>query len=113
MDMKPLELAMSYMDTFFSGTNFDTLHQILAEDCTFEGPLFQAQSAEEYITVLKADPPKDCTYTLLHTLEHGSTVCLFYQFSKPEVATPMAQLFEVRNNKIYKIILIFNTTAFT
>lgn len=111
--MKPLELALTYMDIFFSGTNLDALHYILDEDCIFEGPFFQSRSAKEYITALKADPSKNCSYTLIKSLEHESTACLFYQFEKPGVSTPMAQLFEMRNNKIYKIILIFNTAAFT
>lgn len=110
--MKPLELAQTYMDMVFTGTDLDTLHQILDEDCTFEGPLFQSRSAEEYITALKTDPPKDCSYILIQSLEHESTACLFYQFTKPGVTTPMAHLFEARDNKIHKIILIFNTAAF-
>ena len=101
------------MHIFFSGTELDELHHILDEDCTFEGPFFQSRSAEEYIMALKTDPPINCSYTLIESLEHEATACLFYQFEKPGITTPMAQLFGIKNDKICKIILIFNTTEFT
>ena len=38
--MKPLDLALKYMEIFYSGGDVDELSQILAVDLTFEGRTF-------------------------------------------------------------------------
>lgn len=110
--MTPLKLALSYMEIFFSGMDLDRLGDILHEDCRFHGPFYQFESAQQYIESLKVDPPVDCRYQIIHTFEQDNVVNLIYYFSKPGVSTIMSQLFEVLDNKITSIVLIFDSAAF-
>lgn len=103
---------MWYMEIFFSGRDLDRLYSIVADDLRFTGPLYHFASAREYVESLKADPPVDCHYELRHTFEHGPWVNLIYEFFKPTVRADMSQLFEVRDEKIIRILLIFDTGRF-
>lgn len=110
--MKPLDLAMKYMEVFFSGRNIEHLDQLLARNLTFEGPFCKFSSAGEYLDSLRRDPPEGMRYKILKSFENESCACLIYQFAKPGVTVPMAQIFEIEKNKIRKIILIFDTGLF-
>jgi hypothetical protein len=111
--MSPLELALKYMDLFFTGKNLEELLHFLADDLRFRGPFYEFDTAEAYVSALASDPPEGFEYEVLASFECGSSACLFYQFSKPGISVPMAQLFEVRDGKISRILLIFDTEAFT
>ena len=111
--MTPLELAFRYMEIFFSGKDLARLLDILHEGCQFQGPFYQFSSATEYIISLEADPPVDCSYKIIHSFEQSNVVNLIYEFSKPGVSTTMSQLFEMHDNKIISIVLIFDSAAFT
>ena len=111
--MTPLDIALRYMEVFFSGTNMDALRPLLADDFRFEGPFYTYDSADDYINALKADPPEDFAYTLINAYEGPSSVCLVFEFAKPGIRIPMVQLFELDNGRIRKVLLIFDTGAFT
>jgi hypothetical protein len=100
------------MDIFFSGEDFSELRHVLAPDLAFTGPFFSFDSAEDYIASLEADPPVECSYELLGSFEKESAACLVYRFAKPGVGTTMAQLFEVGDGRIRKILLVFDTAPF-
>jgi hypothetical protein len=108
-----MELALKYMEIFFSGENIEELRHLFAEDLTFRGPLYEFNSAEDYIDSLKSDPPQGFAYEILSSFENSSSARLVYRFSKPGVSTLMAQLFEVSDDKISKIVLVFDTSAFS
>ena len=108
----PLKLAMTYMEIFFSGENLDRLRPLLADDLLFCGPFCEFDSADSYIKSLQSDPPKAFEYKIVGSFGGDSSVCLFYQFTKPGVSTPMAQMFEVKEGKISEILLVFDTGAF-
>lgn len=110
--MKPLELALKYMEIFYSNTDIADLDQILAADLSFEGPFFQYDCAANYLESLRDDPREGLAYKLIHSFEDSSSACLVYQFSKPGISIPMAQLFEIEDGKISRIVLIFDTAAF-
>ena len=107
------DIAKKYMEIFYSGKNIEELNPLLAPNLKFEGPFYKFNSAEEYLNSLKKDPPKAMRYEIIQSFEKGSSVCLIYQFSKPGVSVTMAQLFEMGNDKITKILLIFDTSAFS
>ena len=111
--MKPLDLAFRYMDIVFAGDRIDNLSYLLADKFTFCGPFYEFNSAESYINSLKADPPVGFNYSPIATFEDKSSACLIYQFSKPGISVPMAQIFQIANGKISNILLIFDTGAFT
>ncbi len=110
--MRPLALALKYMEIFYGGSDIEALRPLFAKDLTFEGPFFTFDSADAYLDSLRKDPPEGLDYELITTFENGSHVCLIYQFSKPGISIPMAQLFEIEDDKISKIVLIFDTGAF-
>ncbi len=110
--MKPLELALIYMDCFYNTGNLEALEKILAPSLVFEGPLFTFDSASAYLTSLRDAPPEGMRFELLQAFENQDQVCLIYQFSKADISVPMAQSFKITNNKISKIRLIFDTRPF-
>jgi len=110
--MKPLDLAKRYMENFYSGQKIDDLRSLLSDEFTFKGPFVECHSADEYIASLKCDPPRGCRYVVLHEFETESSACLIYQFSKPGINTPMAQVFSIRDGTISGIRLIFDARVF-
>ena len=111
--MKPIDLALRYMEIFYSGKDLDRLKNILAEDLSFTGPLYTFSSAEEYINSLKEDSPRGMKYEIIKSFEDENGACLIYNFHKESISITMAQWFEVKADKISKINLIFDTDAFT
>jgi hypothetical protein len=49
---------------------------------------------------------------MISAFEDETSACLVYRFSKPDINTPMAQLFEIDNGKIGKNLLIFDSVPF-
>ena len=111
--MKSLDLALKYMNIFYSNTDIMALRPLLADNLVFEGPLFQFDSARAYLDSLKGDDRAGLAYKIIQSFESESSACLIYQFSKPGISVPMAQLFEIEDDKISKIVLIFDTGPFT
>lgn len=109
--MKPLEAALQYINSFFYG-NVSELKNILADDLIFEGPFYKSCSADDYINSLKEDPPGKMNIKILKSYEDKNSACVLYQFSKENISTIMAQLFEIKNDKISKITLIFDSKQF-
>ena len=111
--MKPLDLALRYMEIIYSEEGPQALKEILAEDVRFEGPFFEFDTADDYIAAMEKYPPKDFQYDLVHSYEDQNSACLIYHFTKPGVKTPMMQFFEVDNQRITRILLIFDSAPFT
>ena len=111
--MTPLDLSLHYLEILFSGKDLDRLETILHEELQFRGPFYQFDSAQEYITSLKTDPPLGWSYKIIHAFEQDNIVNLVNYFSKPGVNTIMSQLFQVIDNKITNMVLIFDSAAFT
>jgi len=110
--LKPLELAGKYMDSFFGAAPLDDMEKILAADLEFSGPFFSFFSGDEYLNSLRDDPPRDASYKILNQFENGNSACLIYEFRKPGVRSIMAQRFEIENDSIKRILLIFNARDF-
>lgn len=109
--MTPLELARRYMDIVFSGRDFERLRPLLADDFTFEGPLYQYGSADEYIAALTADPPQGFAYETIRAYEDGPSACLLYTFAKPGFTTNMAQWWEVEGGRVRRTVLVFDASG--
>ena len=110
--MSPKPLALKYMNIFYSNADIDALRPILAENLRFEGPFYQFDTAEAYLNSLRDDSRDGLAYQLIKSFSGESSACLIYRFSKPGLSTPMAQLFEVKGDKISRITLIFDTQLF-
>ena len=101
------------MDIFYGGRDLDELYAIFGQEFRFDGPFYSFESASRYVESLKADPPVGCAYELCKAFEDGNVVNLIYDFIKDDIRTPMSQLFEIRDNRIVNILLIFDTAKFT
>jgi len=108
--MKPLRLALKYMDLFYHEEDVELLHDVL-KDLYFEGPLYQFSSADDYIESLKQDPPSGMDYRIIKSYTDIDSVCLIYEFTRQGVSTVMAQTFDIHEGKIARIRLIFDTAA--
>jgi hypothetical protein len=111
--MRPTNLALQYLASFFGDAPLEAMEPLLADDLVFEGPLYEFHSAKSYLDALKADPPENVSYQLLAQFENHNSACLIYRFIKPGIETPMAQTFDIANGKISKIRLIFDTKVFS
>jgi hypothetical protein len=110
--MKPLELALQYMHLVFLKGDFDALWNILGLDLKFRGPMYQFDSAEDYIKSMQENPPDRIEFELLQSFENESSACLVYQFSKSGVSTLMTQTFKTKDQKINEILLVFDRKDF-
>jgi len=110
--VKPFDLANHYMEIIFSGENLDELHQIFSQYLSFTGLFFQFIRADDYINSLKDDPLLDFNYEIIKSFEDENSACLIYRFIKHDVETIMAQLFELKDDKISRIELIFDAINF-
>jgi len=108
----PLDLAMKWMEIFFRNENFGELESILTPDCTFSGPFARYESAKTYINTLKDDPPGDCNFEILETVESQNDVALFYRFKKSGVNAVIAQYFKIDDGLISEIRLVFDSADF-
>jgi len=109
----PTELALKYLNAFYGDEPIESMEGILAENLIFEGPFQHTASAKTYLESLRKNPPTNVSFETEEVFEKENSVCFVYQFSKPGVNTRMVQTFEVNDEKISKIILVFDTNAFT
>ena len=100
------------MDIVFLTGDFSQLKHILADNLKFRGPLYNFDTAEDYIKSMQDAPPKDFKYQVIKSYEDSSSACLVYRFSKPGISTIMTQTFDTDNDKIRSILLIFDKSAF-
>ncbi len=110
--MPAVDLVIQYLDIFFSGENLTELYDIFSADLKFHGPWINCTSPREYIESLQEDPPEECSYEIIHIFEKNNYVNIIYRFKKPGITTLMSQLFEVHNEKIVAIQLIFDSATF-
>ena len=82
-DMKPLQLALKYMEVFFGGKDMEALRPLFAKNMQFKGPLYSSETAEEYIRALKSDPPCGLDYRILGLKEHRSRRACYISFLGP------------------------------
>ena len=111
--MNKRSIIKKYFEILFSNNNLDELSTIFSKNLKFRGPFYQFNSAKAYIESLKANPPTDFKYQIIDIFEKENKVAVFYIFSKGDIKTPMAQFFELEENLIVSILLIFDTSVFT
>ena len=70
------------------------------------------QYRKDYIQSLLENPPAGFDYHILRAFEEGPFVNLIYQFSKDDISVTMSQLFEIHQQRIIRILLIFDSGKF-
>lgn len=76
--MSPLDLALKYMDIFYSTASPTGLEEIMDPDCVFEGPFHHFSSAKAYIHSLVDSPPRNMNVTVLESYQNNRSACLSY-----------------------------------
>ena len=110
--MSALRLANRYMEIFYSGQSLHRLAELFDESFIFEGPFYRFDNANDYLASLHASPPAKFNYDIIQSYQNANSACLVYRFSKPGIETIMAQVFEMNNNRICRIRLIFDSAVF-
>jgi hypothetical protein len=111
--MSPAELAKIYLMSFFGEKPLEDMRSILNEDLKFTGPFYKYNTADDYIQSLKENMPIDAvSYRILQEFENENTCCIAYQSNNQGADETMAQLFEVNENKITRIRLLFDASKF-
>ena len=88
---------------------FEQLALLLSSELCFRGPLYQFNNADEYIEVLRQDPPEKSKYQIKSVTDNDSQVAIFYDYLKNGEVLSIAQLFEFdEQQKIKRIELIFD-----
>jgi hypothetical protein len=109
--MTKQEIAMEYLRCFCAG-DIDGIDALLADNLHFTGTLHTYHSAREYLDSLRKDPPEACDYKVLSITESDQHVALFYEYQKPDRTMQIAQLFRIEDEKIHKVLLIFDSRGF-
>lgn len=106
------EIAENYVQCF-CGNDVQGLAALLAPGLRFTGPLYNFNSAQDYLESLENDPPEECGYEIFSVTENEDCVALFYKLSKPDRVISIAQLFRIERQKIQETVLVFDTRAAT
>ncbi len=106
------EISIEFLNYFCRG-DIESLNTLLTEDFQLKGPFYQFNSRHAYLSHLAQDPPQESDFKILKIFEEGNEVGLFYEFSKPQCSTVIAQLYKFRGHQIAEILLIFDSRAFT
>ena len=104
-------IAKEFVRHFCAG-DFNNLAPLLSPDLHLIGPLFDFDSAMDYLDALKNGPPVQCGYRLLSVTEDADSVSVFYEYEKPESTVTIAQLFRFRAQLISEILLVFDGRGF-
>lgn len=87
--------------------------ETLAPDLRLVGPLYEFESAAQYLASLHANPLETCTYELIQIAETGDNVLVFYNYRKAEESIVIGQLFGFQEGKISEILLVFDSQRVT
>jgi len=109
--MSNKQTAIDFLELFCQG-EIEKLEKLLHDDFSFSGPYIAFDSKEGYISSLMEDPPKGFNIEILKSFDEGDEVGIFYDFSKPNIDTPMAQYFKFKDGKITESLLVFDTRIF-
>jgi hypothetical protein len=104
-------VALKFLSCFCAG-DINGLAPLLAEDLEFTGPFHRLRSRDEYLDILKNDPPEKCGFRVISISEDGDSVSVFYDYEKSDSSVTIAQLFKFRNQKISEILLVFDGRGF-
>jgi hypothetical protein len=110
--MKPIDLAQEFLRIFYSREGIERLSEILDDQLHFKGPLFESIGAKAYLDALISDPPTGMSYSIQNTYQNGDKACIIYTFRKGDISIPMVQEFQIKNDKISRILLVFDSKDF-
>lgn len=107
------ELVDAYYDYWGQG-EFDRLRDILAADFRFRGAMDHADDPAGFIDLIRRNAPVfgDVAFSDVRRVVDGSRAVNLYTFHAGPIGVPMAEAFEVRDERISRIDLYFDPAAF-
>ncbi|MGL4768115.1 MAG: nuclear transport factor 2 family protein [Formosimonas sp.] len=106
------DIVIEYL-TAFGNKDFATVRSLLADNFTFEGPLMQASSADEFVGMMQGFKDTLDGIDLYGTAQDGDWVGSYYIFKTfiPTVErTVTSEWFKLENGKIVASYLVFDAT---
>ncbi len=110
--MSNQEIAKKYLRCFCDG-DIEGIESVLAPNLNFTGTLYSFHSSDEYLKSLRKGTLEKCRYKILSITENKDSVAIFYEYQKPKQIVQIAQLFKIKDQKIYEMILVFDGRDFT
>lgn len=113
MDSK--RIVQNYLDTFFGRKfNPEILKPLLTDDFYFKGPLMTANSAQEFVSKLKAFGEEIDMNAEIHKIVcEGNIVVAQYDFILPNnTYISASEWYEIRDDKISKMLLFCDPKHF-
>ena len=105
------EIAKEYLRCFCGG-DIAELEPLFAPDFHFIGTFHTFHSREQYLDSLRNNPPEKCGCNVLSVTENEDSIAIFYEYQKPDRSIQIAQLLEFKNQKIQKVLLVFDGRGF-
>lgn len=112
--MSNVEVIRGYFEEFFSGlADHSAVRRMLADDFIFRDPLMSADSADEYITQLKALGNELEMYAEVRQLiGEKDQVAALVDFQGPAGPITYAQWFTFKEGKIASLEVVYDPRAF-
>jgi len=107
------QIVKQYFELFFSeNVKYDKIRTLLADDFHFTGPLLRANSADEYINILKNVGAGNLSANINSILSNENEVAVFYNMITPFGEVKTVEWFLFENNKIKSIELLNDPRKF-
>ena len=95
--------------------DFAGLAEILADDFQFRGAMDRADGPAAFIDLIKRNAPMfgDVNFADFRRVVDGSRAVSLYTFEAGSARVPMAEAFEIRDDRIARIELYFDPARFS
>lgn len=103
------QIALAYLNAFCS-SDIDGLALLLHTSLSYKGPLYQFESAADYLQCLRRDPPVPGHYKIKRMSKKGRVIHLSYEYIKQTKNISITQDFKIENGKITETQLDFDST---
>lgn len=102
-------LVDAYYERWGSGT-FDAFGDILTADFRFRGPLGRADGPSDFVAMIRRNAPMfgAVTFADVRRVVDGPRAVSLYTFEVGQARVPMAEAFEVRDDRIARVDLYFD-----
>jgi hypothetical protein len=93
---------------------FDRLRDILSDDFRFRGAMDHADDPAAFIDLIQRNAPAfgEVAFSDVRRVVDGARAVNLYTFHAGPIGVPMAEAFEVRDDRISRIDLYFDPTMF-
>lgn len=100
--------------TYWGSGEFDRLRAILADDFAFRGAIDSADGPDAFVELIQRNAPMfgAVSFDDVRRVVDGTRAVNLYTFVAGPARVPMAEAFEVRDDRISRIDLYFDPAGF-